>query len=157
MFGKIAAFELRYQVRQPIFWIAGLIFFLLVFGSMTVDQVQVSFGGGNVHKNSPQAIALNMLVWTVFYMFASTAFVAGTVIRDDETGFGPIIRSTRISKFDYLFGRFCGSFVAVAIAWGEFLWMLPPEPIWIWSTVTEPNTSRKKIRPAIQKIGWRSW
>ena len=30
MFGKIAAFELRYQLRQPIFWIAGLIFFLLV-------------------------------------------------------------------------------------------------------------------------------
>ncbi len=33
----------------------------------------------------------------------------------------------------------------------------PPEPIWIWSMTTDPKTSRKKIRPAIQKIGWRIW
>ena len=43
MFGKIAAFELRYQVRQPIFWIAGLIFFLLVFGSVVIDQIQIAY------------------------------------------------------------------------------------------------------------------
>ncbi|MCR5879210.1 hypothetical protein [Phenylobacterium sp. J367] len=43
------------------------------------------------------------------------------------------------------------------IALGAFLWMLPPDPIWIWSMVIEPKTSRKKIRPAIQKIGWRIW
>ena len=55
MFGKIAAFELRYQLRQPIFWIAGLIFFLLVFGSVTIDQITIG-SGGNIHKNSPQAI-----------------------------------------------------------------------------------------------------
>ena len=27
-------------------------------------------------------------------------------VRDDETGFGPIVRSTRVIEFDYLFGRF---------------------------------------------------
>ena len=33
-------------------------------------------------------------------------------LRDDETGFGPIIHSTRLSRFDYLFGRFTGAFLA---------------------------------------------
>lgn len=115
MFGKIAAFELRYQLRQPIFWIAGLIFFLLVFGAVGIDRVQIG-AGGNVHKNSPQAIGQIVMVMTVFFMFVSTAFVANVVVRDEETGFGPIVRSTRIGKFDYLFGRFTGAFAAVALA-----------------------------------------
>jgi len=115
MFGKIAAFELRYQLRQPIFWIAGLIFFLLVFAAIAVDVISIG-SGGNVHKNSPRAIGEIVLTMTIFFMFASTAFVANVIVRDDETGFGPIIRSTRISKFDYLYGRFAGAFGAVALS-----------------------------------------
>ena len=34
MFGKIAVFEFRYQVRQPVFWVAGVLFFLLTFGEI---------------------------------------------------------------------------------------------------------------------------
>ncbi|RAK58473.1 aminopeptidase [Phenylobacterium hankyongense] len=115
MFGKIAAFELRYQLRQPIFWIAAGIFFLLVFGSVTIDQIQIG-SGGNIHKNSPSAIGQTTLLMTLFFMFVSTAFVANVIVRDDETGYGPIIRSTPIRKFDYLFGRFAGAYVAVALS-----------------------------------------
>lgn len=135
MFGKIAAFELRYQLRQPIFWIAGLIFFLIVFAATAVDVISIG-SGGNVHKNSPRAMGEIMLTMTVFFMFASTAFVANVVVRDDETGFGPIIRSTRISKFDYLYGRFTGAFAAVALSFlfvplaivaGSLMWWVDPE------------------------------
>ncbi|MBI1198905.1 MAG: aminopeptidase [Phenylobacterium sp.] len=115
MFGRIAAFELRYQLRQPIFWIAGLILFLLVFGSVTVDNVHIG-SGGNIHKNSPSAIGQTIGIMSIFFMFVSTAFVANVIVRDDETGFGPIIRATRIRKFDYLYGRFAGAFAAVALA-----------------------------------------
>jgi hypothetical protein len=34
---------------------------------------------------------------------------------DDETGFGPIVRSTRITKADYIFGRFLGAFAVAAV------------------------------------------
>ncbi len=140
MFGKVAGFELRYQVRQPIFWIASLIFFLLVFGSVVVDQIQIG-SGGNVHKNSPAAIAQTVGVITVFFMFASTAFVANVIVRDDETGFGPILRTTRIGKLDYLFGRFTGAFAAVALAFlvvplGIFVGSLMP---WIDPETLGPN------------------
>ena len=48
--------------------------------------------------------------------FVIIAFVANAVIRDDETGFAPILRATRISKFDYLVGRFVG---ATATYWSR--------------------------------------
>jgi aminopeptidase N len=115
MFGKIAAFEFRYQLRQPIFWITAMIFFLLVFGSVAIDVVRIG-SAGNIHKNAPSAIGQTLLIMTIFFMFASTAFVANVIVRDDETGYGPIIRSTRLTKFDYLFGRFTGAFAAVALA-----------------------------------------
>lgn len=114
MFGSIAAFELRYQLRQPVFWVAGLMFFALVFGAVGIDRIQIG-SGGNVHKNSPQAIGEILMTMTVLFMFVSTAFVANVIVRDEETGFGPIIRSTRVRKFDYLFGRFTGAFAACAL------------------------------------------
>ncbi|MCC7266790.1 MAG: aminopeptidase [Caulobacteraceae bacterium] len=127
MFAKIAAFELRYQLRQPVFWVTFAVFFLLTFGSMTVDQIQIG-SGGNVHKNSPFSIAQIHFIWSLFYMFATTAFVANVVVRDDETGYGPIIRSTRVSKFAYLDGRFTGAFIAVSLAF-----LSVPLAIWLGS------------------------
>jgi ABC-type transport system involved in multi-copper enzyme maturation permease subunit len=48
-------------------------------------------------------------------MFVTTAFVSNAVIRDDETGFGPIVRSTKVTRFDYLIGRFIGAFAIAAL------------------------------------------
>ncbi|MDB5457284.1 MAG: aminopeptidase [Caulobacter sp.] len=115
MFGKIAAFELRYQLRQPVFWVAGVVFFLLTFGLTTISQISIGLGP-NDHRNGPYALAQDHLAMSLFYMFVTTAFVANIVIRDDETGFGPILRATRIRKFDYLYGRFAGAFLAVAVS-----------------------------------------
>ncbi len=114
MFGKIASFEFRYQIRQPVFWVVGLVFFLLIFLATTSDQVHIG-DSASVHKNSPYAIAQVFLTASVFFMFATTAFVASVIVRDDETGFGPIIRTTRIGKFDYLMGRFTGAMAAAAV------------------------------------------
>jgi ABC-2 type transport system permease protein len=115
MFAKVAGFEFGYQIRQPVFWITLFAFLFFPFLLTTVDVIQ--FGApGSVHKNSPVTIGYLCLAMSLFFMFASTAFVANVVIRDEETGFGPIIRSTGISRFDYLAGRFTGAFGAVALA-----------------------------------------
>jgi ABC-2 type transport system permease protein len=140
MFGAITAFELRYQLRQPVFWIAALVFFLVSLTLASTDFISVG-SGGNVHKNSPQAIAVGTAVWSVFFMFAATAFAANIIVRDDETGYGPIVRSTRIRKFDYLYGRFLGAFAAVALAFlsvplGQLLGSLAP---WVDPETLGPN------------------
>ncbi len=111
MFRAIAAFELRYQLKSPAFWVTAALFLLLTFAATASDNVSIG-SGGNVWKNSPYAIAQTLMVMTVFAVFIMTAFVANVVVRDDETGFGPIIHSTRVSRFDYLFGRFSGAFLA---------------------------------------------
>ncbi|WP_421739774.1 M1 family aminopeptidase [Caulobacter sp.] len=135
MFRKIAGFELRYQLKSPVFWVVAVVFFLLTFGAATIDQIRIG-GGGQIHKNAPFAIAQTHLILSIFYMFVTTAFVANVVVRDDETGFGPILRSTRIGKFDYLYGRFTGAFLAAAISFlvvplaifiGSFMPWVDPE------------------------------
>jgi ABC-2 type transport system permease protein len=136
MFGKIASFELRYQLRNPVFWVVAVLFFLFTFGSMTVDQIQIG-GGGNIHKNAPVAIARIHIVMSLFFMFVTTAFVANVIVRDNESGFGPMVVTTRVSKFDYLFARFLGAFLATAVAF-----VAVPVAMWLGSLMpwVDPDT-----------------
>jgi ABC-2 type transport system permease protein len=124
MFSKIALFELRYQLKSPLFYVAALIFFLLAFASVTIDNIKIG-GGANVNLNSPYALVLTSAIMALFGIFAATAFVSNTVLRDDETGFAGIVQATRMSKFDYLMGRFSGAFtVSVLVVCAAPLGML---------------------------------
>ncbi|UVI40375.1 ABC transporter permease/M1 family aminopeptidase [Qipengyuania spongiae] len=136
MFAKIAAFEARYQFRNPVFWVAVVLFFLLTFGATASENIQIG-SGGNIHVNAPFAIVQIHLIMTLFYMFVATAFVANVVVRDEESGFGPMVRSTRVGKFDYLLGRFSGAFLAAALAF-----LAVPLAIWLGSSMpwVDPET-----------------
>ena len=119
MLRRIAAFELRCQLANPILWATAAVVFLAAFfatgtGFLAEDQT--------VHRNSPFEIISLYVMFSALFMFVTTAFVADVVLRDDQTGFGPILRSTRISKSDYLLGRFFGAFAAAVLC----LALLPP-------------------------------
>jgi ABC-type transport system involved in multi-copper enzyme maturation permease subunit len=146
MFARIAAFEFRYQLRNPIFWVTYFIFFLLSFGATAIDQIRIG-SGGNVHKNAPFAIIQINSIMALFAIFVLVAFVANVIVRDDETGYGPIIRSTRVRKFDYLFGRFTGAFSAAALSFtsvsmgiliGSFMPWIDPETI-VYNHLNQPR------------------
>ena len=137
MFARIASFEFRYQLRQPAFWVIAIIFGLLAFGAVASDNVSLG-SGGNVNKNAPYALAGAHIVFNVFFMLATTAIVANVVARDTQTGFGPMILSTRITKGAYLYGRFFGAFAAVALCYlsiaigtlaGTFMPWVDPETV----------------------------
>jgi ABC-2 type transport system permease protein len=146
MFKHIAAFEARYQIKSPVFWVGCLIFFLLAFGATTVDTIQIG-SRGNVNVNSPFAILQTLGILNIFAIFVVVAMVAGTVLRDNETGFAPILRSTRLSRVAYLGGRFFGSTAAallvmacvpLAIGIGSFMPWLDSEkvgPFVLWHHV----------------------
>jgi ABC-type transport system involved in multi-copper enzyme maturation permease subunit len=138
MFRQIAGFELRYQARSPIFWVTTLIFALLTFGTIASDSVRIGGLEGNVKKNSPFAVAVTLQTMSLFAVFIMAAFVANVVVRDDETGYGQIVHSTRVSRFDYLFGRFTGAFAAGCLAFagvplalllGSFMPWIDPETL----------------------------
>ncbi len=137
MLRHVVAFEARYQLRSPLFWVSFVLFFLMAFGAVTSDNIQIG-ARGNVNINSPYALLQTVAVMNVIALFIVTAFVANVVIRDDETGFAPILRATRIGKFDYLIGRFVGAiFVSVLVAAavplavlvGSFMPWLDPEKL----------------------------
>ncbi|WP_447761168.1 ABC transporter permease/M1 family aminopeptidase [Sphingopyxis panaciterrae] len=125
MFATIARFELRYQFRNPVFWVATILFFLLTFGATTIESIRLG-SGGNIHTNAPTAVAQIQLIMSLFFMFVTTAFVGNVVVRDDETGFGSIIRSTKVGKLPYMFGRFSGAFLGAAVAF-----LAVPLALWI--------------------------
>ena len=114
MFGHIAAFEWRFQRNSPVFWVGCLVFFLMAFGATASDNVQIG-SLGNVHKNAPFAIMEILAQLGVFSIFVTIAMVAGVVVRDDETNFASIIRTTSVDKFSYLGGRFVGACAAALV------------------------------------------
>jgi aminopeptidase N len=140
MFHRIARFELRYQIKNPVFWVAAILFLLMTFGAMASESVQIG-AGGNIHKNSPVALTQVQIILGLFFMFVTTAFVANVVVRDDETGFGPIVRSTPITRVQYLGGRFAGAIAAATLAFlfiplGLWIGSLMP---WVDSETLGPN------------------
>ena len=114
----VARFEFRYQLRNPVFWVALAIFFLFGFG--LTASANVSMGTpGTVHENAPYAIAMALALFGIFYQFVTTSFVANAIVRDDSTGFGPIVRATPLTKTEFVLGRLLGGF-AIALA-GYFM------------------------------------
>jgi ABC-2 type transport system permease protein len=109
----IARFEFRYLLRNPLLWLTAALTFALFFVSISVGLELGSEGG--LLENAAYATLRNHLMVSLIFMFVTTSFVANAVIRDDETGFGPIVRSTGITKADYIFGRFLGAFAVAAL------------------------------------------
>ena len=113
----ITRFEIRYQLRNPVFWVAIAIFFLMGFGLTASANVSIGTPGG-VHKNAANAIAFATAIFSLFYVFVVTAFVANAIIRDDASGFAPIVRATSVTARQILAGRFLGGLL---IAWLGYL------------------------------------
>ncbi|MGN2242617.1 ABC transporter permease/M1 family aminopeptidase [Frateuria sp. GZRR33] len=114
MLGKIAAFEFRYQATSPLFIAAAALLFLGAFVDMAGLKL-MTVGGGNVLFNSPHTIIVSHLLVSFVFLFIGAAFVSNVIVRDDQTGFGPLVRATCITKSAYLFGRFLGAFAAGAL------------------------------------------
>lgn len=124
-------FDLRYQLRQPLLWVCGIIFGLLAFGASSSDAVVVGGAVGNVYRNAPMVIAQFLGVFTVLAMFIVTIFIAGAVLRDTEVGISDMIFATPMRKRDYLVGRFLAGLVAclsifVLISIGMFVGVQMP-------------------------------
>ena len=144
MLGAIARFETRYHLRQPLFYILAGMFALLAFWGVADDDVTIGGGVGNVYRNAPYVTMQFMLVLGVFGVLTTTAFVANAVLRDFDIGIDPLFFSSPIKKWQYLGGRFLGSYVisvlvfaavALAILLGSFWPGLDPEvlgPFQLW-------------------------
>ncbi|HYC88742.1 MAG TPA: M1 family aminopeptidase [Thermoanaerobaculia bacterium] len=119
MFAAIARFEAKYHLKAPLFYILTLVFFLLTFGATTSDAVTMGGAVGNVNRNAPYVIMQFLLVMSIFGILTTTAFVASSIHRDFELNTDSLFFSAPIKKWQFLAGRFLGSFsVAVLVYLG---------------------------------------
>jgi hypothetical protein len=111
-FWEFLVFELRYQFKQPVFYIGTALFFLMTFGAVTSDTISIGGGIGSLNRNAPYVIMQILTVMSVIGVFTSTAIVANSTYRDIEHNMQSVFFSTPITKGSYLFGRFWGACIA---------------------------------------------
>jgi hypothetical protein len=140
LFG-IISFEIRYQLRNPVFWVAVAIFFLMGFGLTASENVSIGTPGG-VHENAPNAIAIATAIFSLFYVFVVTAFVANAIVRDDASGFAPIVRATSVTAHQIVIGRFIGGLM---IAWLGYLAL----PVGMWAGSIMPWVDPETVGPQV--------
>src|SRR6185369_5847141 len=143
----ITGFEIRYQLRNPVFWVSVAVFFLLGFGITASENVSIGTPGG-VHENAPSAIAIATSILTLFYLFVVTAFVANAIVRDDSSGFAPIVRATSVTANQIVLGRFVGGLI---IAWLGYLAV----PLGMFAGSIMPWVDPETIGP--QKFAYYAW
>lgn len=139
MLFETASFEFRYQSRSPVFWASLVAVFALAFLSVASDSVRIG-SVGNTNINAPAAIVMATSVFSIVSLFAALAFIAGAVARDEETGFGAILHSSGISKFEYLFGRLLG---ALALS----MLLLGAAPLGLCIGALAPWVDREQLGP----------
>ncbi|HYI42807.1 MAG TPA: M1 family aminopeptidase [Sphingomicrobium sp.] len=139
MLFQVAAFEFRYQSGSPLFRAATAIVFLAAFADMSLVKFG-QVGGGQVLFNAPHSIIVTHHLFSMIFLFLGAAFVSNVIVRDDQTGFGPIIRSTGITKRHYLIGRFAGAFAAGAL-------ILATVPLASWLGTLMPFADQDMLCP----------
>ena len=109
MFGQIVWFELRYWLRSWMLWIFFLLIALAVFLAVSTDEITLGFVLTNTHHNAPFVIESYYAFMGLLTMLMAAAFVNSAAIRDFHYNTSQIIFSTRLSKADFLLGRFAGA------------------------------------------------
>jgi ABC-type transport system involved in multi-copper enzyme maturation permease subunit len=131
MFAEIFRFELRQQLKSPLFWMIALAFGALAFSAAGSDSIQIGGGIGNVHRNAPLVVVNFLGFFTILGLFLITVFVAGAALRDFDNGTAELFFTTPMPRSSYLGGRFAAGYLAaigvlIVVALGLFLGVLMP-------------------------------
>lgn len=136
MFWHIFLFELRYQLRRPLFYLVAFGLGLMAFGAVSSDTIRIGGAIGNVHRNAPFVITQMLAIFTPIGTFIITAFVASAALRDFELGTDGLFFSKPVRKLEYLLGRFAGALTigtlvylgpALGMLLGSFMPWIDPE------------------------------
>ncbi|MBN8737811.1 MAG: ABC transporter permease [Xanthomonadales bacterium] len=131
MFREIFRFELRQQLRSPLFWLVAVALAALAFGAASSDTIQIGGGVGNVHRNAPMVVITMLAFFSVLGLFLITIFVAGAALRDFGANTAELMFATPMSRGAYLGGRFAAGWlvsvvVLVVVAIGMWLGSMMP-------------------------------
>ena len=115
MFYNIFSLELKKNLQSPAFYIFFLVFFVsIIIFTLTTDPYTQFMGvaHGKEWHNAPIIIAQMLVRFGVIGLLFTMIIIGRSVAKDFENNIHELIFSKPISKFQYLGGRFLGSFIA---------------------------------------------
>ena len=125
MFWQIVTFELRYRLKRPATYIYFFLFFGLAFLFVAMPDISFGESGEKLFRNAPVLILQLMLALMMFGSIVCAAIMGVPVYRDFDSNFHEIMFSIPVKKWEYLWGRFTGSFViSILIFSGIMLGMM---------------------------------
>ncbi|HEU4857394.1 MAG TPA: hypothetical protein VFS86_08865, partial [Rhodanobacteraceae bacterium] len=65
MLGEIFRFELRQQLRSPLFWLIAVALAAFAFAAASSDSVTIGGGVGNVHRNAPYVVITMLGIFSI--------------------------------------------------------------------------------------------
>jgi hypothetical protein len=116
MLSSVIRFEIAYQLRSPGFVAIFGLFFLLVFGAVTVDEIQIGSSEA-VNINAPFAAPQTIAIMSVFGLFIPVVFMATAVTRDAQLKTEETFRATPVGERTILVGRLIGGLI---VSWLAF-------------------------------------
>lgn len=137
MFSEIFLFEIKYRLRRPATYIYFALLFLLGFLFMNImggafKGASVTTGS-KVFMNSPASIAPVIMALNFVGVLIISAIMGNAVYRDFEHRTHSLLYTTPIKKWEYLGGRFLGSFlVTMLVLLGIGLGLMAGEIPWPW-------------------------
>lgn len=114
MWKHIALFEWQYRRKRPATYIYFGILFLISFLLVGTDAVEM-FSGGQIKQNATSVIASLTCVLSLFCIFIISAIMGVSIVRDFEHRTEALFFTAPITKVNYLFGRFFGSFLTLLL------------------------------------------
>ncbi len=150
MFWEFFTFELKFRFKS----LSTYIYFAVWFTFSFLNIASESFGpignsNGKLLLNGPYSNTLNDIGSSFFGVIVIAAIFGTSILRDFQRDTIQILFTKPISKFDYLGGRWAGSYVATVFAFsgllfGEFFGTLAP---WADHARIGPNVLSWYLQP----------
>ncbi len=140
MFREISRFELRQQLRSPLFWMIAFVFAALAFAATASNTVRIGGDIGNIHRNAPFVVINTLGLFSIIGLFLIPIFVAGGALRDFGANTAEMVFATPITRRAYLGGRF-------AAGWLASVGVLLAVAIGLWSGSMMPWLDAARLGP----------
>ena len=120
MIWAIARFELKRRLSRPSTYIYFVLFFAIAFLTMIAaggafSSVQMGFGGGKAHVNSPHALMQLISLISYFGLLVTGAVAGQAVYQDFHANIHPFFFTAPLREGQYLTGRFLGAFLVLLL------------------------------------------
>ena len=144
---EILKFEWAYRRGRPATYIYFGLLLLIAFLMRATDVVQFS-AGGQLKQNASLLTASIMLgLLLVIGTFIISAVMGVAMVRDAENNTESLFFTTPVTKAQYLFGRFAGSFLILLV-------ILSALPLGLWLADLMPWRDADRMLPVRPLIYW---